>query len=33
MQSLDSQDILDRYHGEYFFVDPLFAIWVRKNIE
>ena len=33
LQSLDSQDILDRYHGDYFFVDPLFAIWVRKNIE
>ncbi len=32
LQSLDSQDILDRYHGEYFFVDPLFANWVRRNI-
>ena len=33
LQSLDSQDILDRYHGAYFFVDPLFATWVRKSIE
>jgi hypothetical protein len=33
LQSLDSQDILDRYHGEYFFVDPLFANWVRRSIE
>jgi len=33
LQSLDSQDILGRYHGAYFFVDPLFANWIRKNIE
>ena len=33
LQALDSQDILDRYHGHYFFVDPLFANWVRRNIE
>jgi hypothetical protein len=33
LQSLDSQDILGRYHGEYFFVDPLFANWVRRSIE
>jgi hypothetical protein len=33
LQSLDSQDILDRYHGEYFFLDPLFGHWVRRNIE
>ena len=33
LQSLDSQDILDRYHGHYFFLDPLFASWVRRNIE
>jgi hypothetical protein len=33
LQSLDSQDILDRYHGQYFFLDPLFAHWIRKNIE
>jgi uncharacterized protein len=33
LQSLDSQDILDRYHGQYFFLDPLFAHWVRRNIE
>jgi hypothetical protein len=33
LQSLDSQDILGRYHGEYFFVDPLFANWIRRSIE
>ena len=33
LQSLDAQDILDRYHGEYFFVDPLFAHWIRRSIE
>jgi hypothetical protein len=32
LQSLDSQDILGRYHGQYFFVDPLFANWIRKNM-
>jgi len=32
LQSLDSQDILGRYHGEYFFVDPLFATWIRRNM-
>ena len=32
LQALDSQDIIDRYHGDYFFVDPLFANWIRKNI-
>lgn len=33
LQSLDSQDILDRYRAVYFFLDPLFAIWVRKSIQ
>jgi hypothetical protein len=33
LQSLDSQDILGRYHGEYFFVDPLFANWVRRSMQ
>jgi AAA+ ATPase superfamily predicted ATPase len=33
LQALDSQDILDRYHGRYFFVDPLFANWIRRSIE
>jgi hypothetical protein len=32
LQSLDSQDILGRYHGEFFFVDPLFANWIRRNM-
>jgi hypothetical protein len=33
LQALDSQDIIDRYRGAYFFLDPLFAIWVRKGIQ
>jgi hypothetical protein len=33
LQSLAAQDILDRYHGDYFIVDPLFATWVRRSIE
>ena len=33
LQSLDSQDILDRYRAAYFFLDPLFAIWARKSIQ
>jgi uncharacterized protein len=33
LQSLGAQDILDRYHGEYFVVDPLFATWIRRSIE
>ena len=32
LQALDSQDIIDRYRGDYFFVDPLFANWIRRNI-
>lgn len=31
LQSLDAQDILDRYKNEYFLVDPIFAAWVRKT--
>lgn len=31
LQSLDSQDIIDRYRSAYFFLDPLFAMWVRKS--
>ncbi len=29
LQSLDARDILDRYRGEYFFLDPLFPCWIR----
>src|SRR5204862_530830 len=32
LQALGSQDIIDRYHGDYFFVYPLFANWIRRNI-
>jgi uncharacterized protein len=31
LQSLDSRDILDRYKGRYFFLDPLFPCWIRKQ--
>jgi uncharacterized protein len=30
LQSLENQDILDRYQDRYFFVDPLFAAWIRE---
>jgi hypothetical protein len=31
-QSLDAKDILDRYKGDYFFLDPLFPIWIKKKV-
>jgi hypothetical protein len=31
LQSLDARDILDRYKGSYFFLDPLFPGWIRKK--
>jgi len=31
LQSLDSRDVLDRYKGKYFFLDPLFPYWIRKK--
>jgi hypothetical protein len=31
LQSLDARDILDRYQGNYFFLDPLFPCWIRKK--
>jgi hypothetical protein len=31
LQSLDSRDILDRYKGNYFFLDPLFPAWITKK--
>jgi hypothetical protein len=31
LQALDSRDILDRYKGNYFFLDPLFPCWIRKK--
>ena len=31
LQSLDSRDILDRYKGHYFFLDPLFPCWIRQK--
>ncbi len=30
-QSLDAKDILDRYKGDYFFLDPLFPLWIKKR--
>jgi hypothetical protein len=31
LQSLDSRDILDRYKGNHFFLDPLFPCWIRRK--
>ena len=31
LQSLDSRDVLDRYKGNYFFLDPLFPCWIKKK--
>ncbi len=31
LQSLDSRDVLDRYKGGYFFLDPLFPFWIRSK--
>jgi uncharacterized protein len=31
LQSLDAQDILDRYDGGYFFLDPLLPCWIRNK--
>lgn len=33
IKSLDSRDILDRYQGKYFFLDPLFPFWIRQKSE
>ena len=32
LQSLNAQDIIDRYEDRYFFLDPLFAFWVRERM-
>ncbi len=32
IEALDSKDILDRYKGRHFFLDPLFPQWIRKTI-
>jgi len=31
LHSLDARDVLDRYRGEYFFLDPLFSCWIRTH--
>ena len=31
LQSLDSKDVLDRYKGQFFFLDPLFPNWIRHK--
>ncbi len=30
--SLESQDVIGRYEDAYFFLDPLFAAWVRQRM-
>jgi hypothetical protein len=32
LQSLDARDIIDRYRGEYFFLDPLLLCWIRSKV-
>ena len=32
LASLDGQDLIDRYKGSYFFVDPIFAVWIRDLV-
>jgi len=31
LQSLDSRDVIDRYKGGYFFLDPLFPQWIKER--
>lgn len=31
IQSLDTRDILDRYQNTYFFLDPLFPLWIKRK--
>lgn len=33
LHSLDAKDVLDRYRGKYFFLDPLFPYWIRQKGE
>jgi hypothetical protein len=30
LASLDGQDLIDQYKGSYFFVDSIFAVWIRS---
>jgi DNA-binding MarR family transcriptional regulator len=32
LQALDARDIIDRYRGEYFFLDPLLLCWIRSKV-
>ena len=31
LASLDSRDVIDRYKGQFFFLDPLFPQWIRAK--
>jgi uncharacterized protein len=31
LQLLQTKDILDRYADSYFFIDPMFAVWIRQR--
>ena len=33
LQLLRRKDILDRYGESYFFIDPMFAVWIRQKTE
>ncbi len=30
LSALDQKDVIDRYKGRYFFLEPLFAEWIRR---
>jgi uncharacterized protein len=32
LQALDSRDLLDRYKGNYFFLDPLLPHWIKTKV-
>ena len=32
LHSLDARDIIDRYRGEYFFLDPLLRSWIQSKV-
>jgi hypothetical protein len=31
LQALDGRDILDRYREAFFFLDPLFPLWIKRR--
>jgi hypothetical protein len=31
LRGLNAKDVLDRYQGKYFFLDPLFPVWIKQK--